>query len=109
MNFEINGLDNLKKSLSEIKENLKEIDEKKDIPIAELLTNSYLKKNTKFKDLNEVFNTYKNNMTEMEISKILESEEWDSYIRENTKFKSWAELLKDATMKWIEVKVLGKN
>lgn len=105
MGFKISGLDDLMKKISKMEQNAKELDGENNIPISELLTNNYLKKNTKFKNLDEVFDFYKKDMDEEEIEEVIETNNWNDYIRENTKFESWTDMLEDASGEWVQTKI----
>jgi hypothetical protein len=105
MGFEISGLDSLIDKLSKMEQNVEELDGKNNVPLSELLTNSYLKKNTKFKSLDELFDTYKLDMDEIEIEKLIETNEWNNYVKMNTKFKSWTDMLEDASGEWVKNKI----
>lgn len=105
MGFELSGLDSLIDKLAKMEQNAKELDGENNVPLSELLTNSYLKKNTKFKSLDELFNTYKLDMDEDEIEELIKTNQWNNYIKLNTKFKSWIDMLEDASGEWAKNKI----
>ncbi|BDH61491.1 hypothetical protein MTP04_16210 [Lysinibacillus sp. PLM2] len=100
MGVKITGLNKLKK----LQNGAKELSETKSIPITELLTDTFLIKNTDFNGFvefenSEIFSKYKN-------IEDIPDDEMDEFIRNKSNFDSWEDLLSNATEEYV-VKKLG--
>ena len=99
MGVKIKGLDKLEK----MQDGVKDISKTKSIQITELLTDSFLAKNTKFNSFvefenSEIFSKYK---TIEEIP----DQEMDEFIKNNSKFDSWEDIIGTATEEYIAKKL----
>ncbi|EOP32238.1 hypothetical protein CN544_19205 [Bacillus toyonensis] len=94
--FEMNGLDKLQKDLKNMEKAAKELDGKQSIPFPVLFNNSFMKKYTKFNNIDELFeNSAFEVETDEDFAKIPD-DEWDKYINEVTDFENWEEMMSKA-------------
>ncbi|WP_236804723.1 hypothetical protein [Bacillus cereus] len=94
--FEMKGLDKLQKDLKNMEKAAKELEGKQTVPLSVLFNDSFMKKYTKFDNLDELF---ENSAFEVEndedFAKIPDAE-WDQYIKEVTNFENWQEMMSEA-------------
>ena len=101
MSVELHGFDNLRRELSELEQNIRNVDGEHQIPITELLNNSFMNKYTSL-DAAQDFIDGCENVCGSEFSEIDENDEkFTDFIKENTNFNSWSEMLKNASENWV--------
>jgi len=101
-NFEIKGLDKVQKEIEKLQKKVKKIGRKQKVKLAELLTDSFIKKNSNYNSLQSMIDS---SPKEINSEKDLESEEWNKFIKENSKFNSWEEILHAGYAEWIKNKL----
>ncbi|WP_339195267.1 hypothetical protein MKY27_11760 [Solibacillus sp. FSL R5-0449] len=99
MGIKITGLNKLK----QLSKGLEEVSNTKSIPITELLTNSFLAKNTRFSNFSEfesseIFKKYKD-------IEDIPDQEMDEFIMNYSDFTSWENMLHSATEEYIKNKL----
>jgi len=98
--FEMKGFDKLQRRLEELRRNAQALDGTHQIPLSELLPPSFIKRNTKFEDLEAVFQASGFAIESQEDFEKTPDDEWDKFIREQTRFSSWEEMLNGAVKEW---------
>lgn len=101
-NFEIKGLDKLQKEIKNLQRKVKSIEGKRNIRLIDLLTNSFMRKNS---DYNSLQNMIDSSSKKIDSEKDLESKEWNEFVRSKSKFKSWEEMLHAAHAEWVKKKL----
>lgn len=94
--FKVDGLDELQKQLENMEKAAKELEGTKEIPLTELFTDDFMKRNTDFSTLDEMFEAFGySNSTQEEFEKIPD-EEIDLKVSNSTIFSSWQDMLDKA-------------
>ncbi|MED4848295.1 hypothetical protein [Bacillus atrophaeus] len=101
-----NSFKDFSKKLDKIQRNAKELNGTKSVPLVELLTTDFVRKNTKFMNLDEMIETSPFEINNDEDFAAIPDQEWDDYIRANSKFFNWQEMLEQATEDYV-VRKLG--
>ena len=96
--IDMSGLDKLKKKVEGLSG-------KKHIKMVELFNEVFMRKNTNFSNVEEMFEKSGLDINSGEDIKNKEKA-WDEFIKANTKYDGWETLLKVASMEWIK-KELG--
>lgn len=99
MRMKIKGLNNLKK----LQKGLNDLANTKEIPIVELLNDSFLEENTNFKNFNEFENS--NIFDKYKTIEEIPDQEMDEFIKASSKFNTWDEMLGSATEEYITKKL----
>ncbi|MCI7638242.1 MAG: hypothetical protein MSS60_00250 [Clostridiales bacterium] len=99
--IKMDGLDDLKRELSRIQKNARELDGKREIPFDQLFSRAFMRKYTRFASIDELleaggFHAHTND----EFESIPENE-LDTHIAKCTKFKSWEAMLQEATEQYV--------
>ena len=102
--MKIKGLDALQKRLNEIGNNAKKLDGSHDVPMSELLPDSFIAKNTDFNTFEEfasapIFQQY-------ESFEAIPDAEFDQFIKQHSRFENWKEMQIQASKDYT-VKKLG--
>ncbi|MCY8731560.1 hypothetical protein [Bacillus inaquosorum] len=101
-----NDFKKLSKKLNKIQRNAKELNGSKSIPLEELLTDTFMRSNTKFSTLDEMLDTSPYEINDNDDFAAIPDVEWDDYVRANSKFFNWKEMLEQATKEYV-VRNLG--
>lgn len=104
--FKMTGLKEFQSKLDSLSRKAKRLDGQHQIPIAELLTNSFVSKHTSFASLDELFEASGFKIESREDIVAIPDGKWDAFICKNSGFADWASMLESASEKWV-VKQLG--
>ncbi|MCP1147357.1 hypothetical protein [Bacillus sp. 1735sda2] len=101
--MEIKGFKEFEKQLEKMSKAADDLQGSNDVPLEELLTDTFLRKNTNFSSYNEfesgeIFSKHEN------LDQIPENE-LDDYVLNNTKFSSWREMLETASTEYVARKL----
>ncbi len=99
------GLNDIKRKLDDIGKKLKEIDGKNEVPIDELLSDSFISNCSKFSSAEELLNAGGFQIESNEDIEAIPQEKLDEFIRGNTTYKNWEEMLQDAIGEWVKQKI----
>ncbi|UDM79587.1 hypothetical protein [Vagococcus fluvialis] len=102
MGFKINGLDELKKNLEELGNNVKSLDGTHSVPFDELFLPSFMVNNTDFSNIDEFVNKSGFDFSNMES---ISEEELNEFVTNNTSFDSWDSMKVKATEEWTSKKL----
>lgn len=105
MSPKVTGFDELQKKLKKMSDGAKELEGKHQIPVPELLTESFITAHTKFKDAQELFDESGYKIDSPDDFKAIPNEDWDKYIVSASDFNSWKEMLKAATVLYAKQKM----
>ncbi len=105
MSVKISGFDNVIKKLNDLETNVKKLEGKHEIPLAELLNIDFMEEHTNFETAEDFINSCKTVCGDdfLEIDET--DEKFIEFIKENTIFNSWAEMKDKAFEKWIKNKI----
>lgn len=94
--IEVIGLDELTNEFEEMQRNAEEIGGENEIDIYELIDQDFINKYTEFKNIDDIFDSFRLGINSEEFTSIENSKEWNEYIRSKTKFDSWNDMLGEA-------------
>ena len=95
------------KNIDQIMANAEKVNSKSELSIKDLLTDDFLKSETKFNSLSEMFSYFgKEEVCENSFNEIPD-EEWETFIYESTPFESWEEMFTMATSRYIRHNVFS--
>jgi hypothetical protein len=98
--FKIEGLDELQKKLDDLARKAEELDGEHNIPISELLTDSFVSRHTSFSSAEEMFKASGFKVETQEGFAAIPDAEWDNYIRSISSFDGWQSMLGAAGQEW---------
>jgi hypothetical protein len=87
--FKIEGLEEFQKDLDNFSEKLQKLDGEHEIPVSELLTDSFLSQHTKFSCVEEMFNASGFKIESREDFAAIPGDVWDNFICFISGFDSW--------------------
>ena len=109
--IKIDGIEAVQELFDKTIKKIKDLESKKQIPIIELFSSSFMKKYTKYNSFENFIQA--SNLIPLgtkiitnEIFEAIPDKELDDYIKASTIFKSWSEMLQAATHEYIK-KQLG--
>ena len=92
----MDGFKEFEKKLNAISKKAQELDGQHEIPLKELLTDTFIASNTNFKTAQEMFDASGFKVTTNEEFEAIPDNEWDNFIARNTKFTNWEAMLEEA-------------
>ena len=92
MKFETNGFDELSKHLKKMQQRAEELQKTESLSIYELFSDSFMKKNTRFDNIDDFFKASDFDVSSNEAFEKIEQKELDKYVAENSKFKDWKDM-----------------
>lgn len=98
--IQLHGLEKLQKNLSQLEKNAKALDGKHEVPLEEVLTSAFLRRNTNFHSLDEIMDKVK--VKNQKDFKELPDEDLDKIIQKGSSFSSWQEMLQKAGGEYAE-------
>ncbi|WP_430494087.1 hypothetical protein [Rossellomorea marisflavi] len=101
--LKIDGLKEFQKQLKDIEKAAEELDGEHEVPLHELFTDSFLRKNTKFSsyedfDSQEIFEKYST-------FEDIPDKELDEFVSTNTNFSGWGDMLDTAATEYASRKL----
>jgi hypothetical protein len=106
MGFEIKGLDEFQRKLTDLGDRARQLDGDHEVPLSELLHRSFMSGCSRFGSLEEMFQASGFEVNSPDDFKAIPDDKWDVFIKNNTSFGSWREMLDAAVRGWT-VKKLG--
>jgi len=100
MDFEIKGMEELKKQLDDLAQRAERLDGTHSIPVPELLTPSFLAGCSKFASVDEMFQASGFKIESAEDFEAIPKSELDAFIKNNTSFAGWQQMLEAAGAAW---------
>lgn len=97
MNVKLN-LDGLHK----LQRRAKELDGTHQIPVPELLSSEFMRRQTSFSNFEAMLAASPFSVNSAEEFRAIPDAEWDAYVRENTRFSSWQAMLSAAGVEWMK-------
>src|SRR4051812_48234134 len=101
----ITGLEQLQKTLNDLKNKIESISGEQSVPISELLTPNFLATCSTFASVDEMFERSGFKVESQEDFAAIPDDPWDEFIRSNTSFLSWREMLQAAGAAWAKNKL----
>jgi hypothetical protein len=103
--MKINGLDKLQKNLNELATKVKNLNGKHNVPLSELLNDSFISSCSSFSNLDDLFKTSGFKVESQEDFDAIPDDEWDSFISSNTSFNNWQDMLQAAAAEWTKKRI----
>lgn len=100
-----NGFDDFSKTLGRLAQNAEELGNVNSIPLAELLTPSFIAEHTQFKSADEFFAAGGLNVGDQKAFEALPPEKFDAFVRSVSSFASWADMRNSAGEQWAKRKL----
>ncbi len=104
MGIGFEGFDELQQKLKGLTNRIESISGENDVPLIELLNSAFLKKNTKYSNIDELFKAGGFKVESKEDFEKISDDKLDTFISKNTKFKNWDEMISTAGIDWIKSK-----
>jgi hypothetical protein len=101
----MDGLDDLKRKLQKMTDNLREVEGTNEVPMSEILTPEFLSSCSRFTSLEEMFAASGFKVDSPEDFKAIPDDEWDDFIRQQTRFDSWREMLGEGGAAWAKNRI----
>ena len=98
--IEVKGLDEIKRKLERMERNAKKLDGEHSVKITDLLTSGFMKRNTKFSNLDEMMISGgfmgKGEVLTQEKFEAIPDSKLDEHVSKETKFSDWESMLNAA-------------
>ncbi len=104
MKIEFEGFDELQKKLKGLTHRIESISGENYVPLVELLNPAFLKKHTKYSNIDVFFKAGGFKVESKEDFEKIPDDKLDTFISKNTKFKNWEEMISIAGTDWIKRK-----
>lgn len=100
MKIRVEGFDEINRNLENILKKAKKIEGKNEVPLTELLPDSFIKKYTNFKTIQDFVDTCEK-LLGIDFFSIDEyDDEFNHLIKEKTSFNNWNQMIDKATTEW---------
>ncbi|ATF13529.1 hypothetical protein A616_16565 [Brevibacillus brevis X23] len=106
MSIGLEGFDEFRKQLKDMQKAAQELDGKHNIPLPDLLTDSFISENTSLSSLQELLDNSGFKIETTEDFEAIPDAEWDEYISSVSEFESWGDMLRSAAEEYA-LKKLG--
>ena len=97
--FKIEGMEKVQRELKNLEKRIKSIGGKKEVGIEELLTDSFIRKNSNFDSLQKMVDSFPKKFNSGEDFK---SKEWNEFVKLKSNFDSWEDMLHAAHEEWVK-------
>lgn len=105
MKIRVDGVDEVQKNLEKILNKAKEIEEPNQVPLTELLPDSFIKKYTNFETTQDFVDACEKLLDVDFLSIDQNDEKFNHVIKEKTSFDNWNEMINEATTQWVGKKL----
>lgn len=105
IDFEIQGLEELQKSLEDLAKRAEELDGEHKVTFDELFPPSFMKRYTTFESVDAMVKGSGYKVENAEDFKAIPDAAWDSYVRQRTKFDNWSDMIAKAYEGWAAKKL----
>jgi hypothetical protein len=96
----ITGLDELMKSLEDLRKRARALNGEHNVPLTELLDPTFVSKHTRFATAEEMFEASGFKIESEEDFAAIPDDKWDEFIRSVSSFSNWRAMLKQAAAEW---------
>lgn len=100
LKFAMKGLNELKRKLKDLERRAKALEGENQVPLSELLTTDFLRRNTQFQTLEELFKASGFSVLSQEDFEKIPDAEWNAFIAKHTRFSNWNQMLEAAVKEW---------
>lgn len=95
--FDTSGLDKLEKNLDNLVNNADSIDGAHEVPLVELLNQSFMTKHSKFSNFEEFASQSRFDFSDFEN---IDVNQLDEYVKNHTSFTTWNNMINTAATSW---------
>jgi hypothetical protein len=99
--IKISGLRELQNRLDVLSKSAEKLDGQHNVPVAELLTPSFLSKHTRVHSVDELFEGSGFKIESAEDFEAVPDEKWDAYVCSISDFSNWEAMLSEAAKEWV--------
>lgn len=103
--FQISGLNELQKNLSDLARRAEKLDGTHQVPLKDLLTNSFMRRHSRFSSFDRFLASSPFKVKTSDDFDAIPDSEMDAYVSSVTDFKSWEDMLGEATQEYISRKM----
>jgi hypothetical protein len=103
--FKIQGLDELQNKISKLARKTEGLDGQHNVPVSELLTDSFIFRHTSFLSADEMFKASGFQIETQEDLAGIPENDWDIFIRSVSDFGGWQSMLGAAGEEWVQRKL----
>lgn len=96
MSIEIKGLKEAQDNLRKLSERAKKLDGQSSVQLTEIMTDSFVAKNTSFRNFDELINSSGFKADSQEDFDAIPDNEWNDFISTNTNFTNWQDMINSA-------------
>ncbi|MCF7618562.1 MULTISPECIES: hypothetical protein [Bacillus] len=96
---------NFERKLEKMQQKAKELEKGQEVQLNDLFTDSFMKKNTKFSSLDEMFDKSPFTIENQQDFESIPDDLWDNFVRENSKFLNWGEMQQEAKNLYIAMQL----
>lgn len=100
MTMKITGIKELQDKLGDLSRRALNLKGPRSVPIADLLTPTFLSRCSRFQSAAELFEASGFTVNSQEDFAAIPDQQWDTFIRQNTSYSTWEEMLKAALADW---------
>lgn len=97
--FELDGFDEFRRKLEELRRRAQRLDGTHDVPFDELFTQRFMSRNTTFTSLEAMLDA--GGITKIESADDLSGKDWDSHVARTTRFENWDAMFEAAAADWL--------
>ena len=108
LEIKVNGLDKIIKHFEKLEKRIRKIDDKYVLIVSDLFPPEFVKKNTKFSSMDEMFEKSGFAVNSQKDFEKIPNDVWDKFISDNSKFGSWQDMLNAAGIEWAQRQLLKK-
>jgi hypothetical protein len=101
----INGLEDIQKSISKLQKKNESLDGTNEIPIGELCTEDFIKRYTEFQSIEEMMSAGGVDFKSEKEFQLETDKSWNRFVSKNSDFCNWESMLEEATSQWVSKKL----
>lgn len=105
LKVKVTGLDKVKRELEGLARRARGAHGNHSVPVSELLTPTFIRRNTRFANADELFKASGFSIESSDDFRKIPDDKWDAYIRSVSSFSSWESMLSKAGEAWITRKL----
>src|SRR5689334_10121334 len=105
MTIKVTGFKELQNKLGDLSRRAQSLEGPRNVPIADLLTPTFLSRCSRFRSVVELFEKSGFTVKTQEDFAAIPDDRWDTFVKQNTSYSTWEEMLKAAGADWVKRKL----